>query len=419
MSNDVRTQSAGRKIAGLGTTMLIVAGLFGPLLLGLVASAPRASGGLSAPQPMGDPTSGWIPDVPVASDPVQAERNPSIITAANGDLYMAYETGISGSRDIYFTTSSDGGNSWTLPVAIAASGVNEVTPSIAQDPFSGRIFVAYAAGISGATPIHAAYSDDGITWTDRVVLPCGVLCVRPRIVSEYWNGTNNMVYVALSGQISANDWNMAVARSSDHGASWTWYESGLGPTDVRYQPDIAVQKGMDGVDRVFVFYRGGATFPGTTGYVEWSTTHGSSFAARASWYSNVYTPPAVAASHDGSSLLLAYSTNTPQVTWVQVPNPTDLTTFTGTWAFLPTAGVLPAVTVDGAGTVSTAIGGSYYLIAYDTGTGIFNVTAPVTLTSNADWSSPETVSDTAAIPSSTAYDLTITAQLRTGTWYPA
>ncbi|HEV8595127.1 MAG TPA: sialidase family protein [Thermoplasmata archaeon] len=418
MSHDARAPWAGTTIARLFGTTLLVASLFAGLLAGL-GYAPRASADVAPPTLLGDPSSGWIPDIPVMADPARAERNPSLTTAANGDLYMAFETDISGSRDVYFASSSDSGLTWTVPVAVATSGVDENSPSITTDPFTGRTFIAYQLGSSGATPIHAAYSDDRITWTDRVVLPCGVICIRPRIVSEYWNGTNNMVYVALSGRLSTNDWNTAIARSSDHGASWTWYESGLSATDVRYQPDIAVHKGSDGVDRVFVVYRGGAAFPGTTGYIEWSANHGSTWAPRAQWYSSVNTPPAIVAAHDGSSLLLAYSTASSQVTWAQVPNPRDLTTFTGTWDFLPTSGTQPALGVDGTGSTATTIGGRYYLVAHDLTGGLFNTTAPVTLSVPVDWSPEQTVTDTGASVSALWPELTITAQDRGGPWEPA
>jgi uncharacterized repeat protein (TIGR02543 family) len=398
---------------------LVIVTLIASLFATLGVWAPRASGGPVPPRLAGDGGSGWISDVAVVAAPAQAEGNASLTTAANGSLYMAFETGLSGTRDIYFTSSSDAGLTWTVPVAVADTGSEEVSPSITQDPFSGRTFIAYARGNSGATPIHAAYSDDLVIWNDRVVLSCGVICVRPRIVSEYWNGTNNLVYVALSGRISANDWNTAVARSLDHGDSWSYYESGLSASDVRYHPDLAVQKGADGVDRVFMFYRGGATFPGTTGYAEWSENHGATWGTRGAWINNVDTPISVVAAHDGSSLLFAYGTAPPQIVWGQVPNPQDLSSFTGTWSSLPTAGTQPALAVDGTGTTSTSVQGSYHMVAHDAVGSLFHVTAPVTLTSNADWSAPQTFSDTGAVPSGTSVELTVTSQDRGGVWYPA
>ena len=404
--------------AQLGATALVVATLMTTLLAGLAMWSRGAAAGAS-PRLDAAPGNGWIPDVPVAADPVHSERNPSLTTAADGDLYMAFDSDVSGSRGIYFTRSSDGGLTWSSPVVVADTASDEVTPSITQDPDSGRVFVAYELGTSGATPIHAAYSDDLVTWNDRVVLPCGVICVRPRIVSEYWNGPNNVVYVALSGRLSTNDWNTAVARSTNQGDSWTWYESGLGMTDVRYLPDIAVQKGSDGVDRVFVTYRGGTTFPGIDAYVEWSSNHGISWATRASWFSNVAGPIAIAAAHDGTSLLLAYNTSSPQLVWAQMPSPQDLSTFNGTWDFLPTAGTQPALSADGTGNTSTAIGGTYSLIAHDLTGSLFHVSAPVTLIANGDWSPPVTITDVGALPSAAYPDLSATSQNRIGAWHPA
>jgi len=266
--NESHASRASYGIANDGVRVFLIATLVMGLFAGLGAIAPRASAAGASPELTGFPASGWIPDVPVAADSVYSESDASVTTAANGNLYMAYQSNAGGNYDIYFTQSSDNGLTWSPPVPVVATATNEVSPSIAQDPFSGRTFVAYRAGISGATPIRAAYSDDLVTWFDRTVLPCGVACERPRIVSEYWRGANNVQYVALAGPISANDWNVAIARTLDEGNTWTWYESGLGPVDVRYQPDITVQKGSDGVDRVYLFYRGAASFPPTAGYAE-------------------------------------------------------------------------------------------------------------------------------------------------------
>jgi len=416
--NDRPTSRASRRIVNDCAKWSLVAVLLTSVFAGL-AAVPSASASDAVPGLLAAGGTGWIPDVPVATDPGYAESDPAVTTAANGNLYMAYQANGAGNYDIFFTESNDGGLTWAAPVPVVNSATDEVTPSIAQDPFTGRTFVAYAFGTSGATPIRVAYSDDLLTWTVRTVLPCGVYCERPRIVSEYWNGTNNIQYVALAGTLSANDWNVAVARSMDDGVTWTWYESGLGATDVRYQPDITVQKGSDGVDRVYLFYRGGATFPPSAGYAEWSQNHGASWGARAQWYSNAWSPPMTASAHDGSSLLLAYSTNLDQVTWAQIPDPRDLASFTGTWDFLPTAGTRPAVSVDGAGSTSTTIGGSYYLVAHDTAGAVFHTQAPVTLTTNADWSSPVTISDVGSLPSTTRPELAVTTQDRGGTWYPA
>ncbi len=399
---------------------LLITVMAASLLAGLGPFPPSASAGGAAPQPLGLPASGWISDVPVAADSLAAESDASVTTAASGDLYMAFQSNAAGNYDIYFTESGDGGLTWTPPVAVTSSATNEVSPSIAQDPYTGRTYIAYMFGISGSVPIRVAYSDDRITWTERTVLGCGVRCERPRIASEYWRGASNVQYVALAGPVGANDWNVAIARSLDDGNSWTWYESGLGPADVRFQPDVAVQRGTDGIDRVFAVYRGGATVAtANTLYVEWSTTYGASWAARANWFANVVSPPAIAASHDGTSLLVAYGTSTPEVAWAQAPYPQSLTTFNGTADVLPTLGSRPAVSADGVGMNATGVGGAYNLVAHDTAGALFHVQAPVTLTSNADWSAATVFTDAGAIPSVGAPDLSVTAQYRGTSWNPA
>jgi len=387
---------------------------------GLLLAAPPAAAGETPPRSLGDPGSGWIPDVRVEANG-SAQRRPSMTTHASGDLLMVYETNELGNVDVMFTRSSNGGLNWSTPIPVANGGADEVWPSIASDPESGRIFVAYQEGIAGGTTIMTTYSDDGAAWTPVIGFSCGVLCTRPRIASEYWNGSNNRQYIAFDGEVGASNWDVAVLRSETQGASWTFeYESSVPATDVRRQPDIAVFRGTDGVDRVAVFYRYGAAFPGTSGYMEWSADHGATWAGPSWWASNMDTPPVIAASHDGDSVLIAFNTAANEIWWAVDQDPTDLTwgggTSAGSWTG---AGANLALTVDGAGSTSLALGGSYHLVARSAASGdIIHTSAPVNVTAPADWTAIVTASDTPGQPSGTWPEKTATTASRGGSWWP-
>ncbi|MEK6851114.1 MAG: hypothetical protein AABY30_01105, partial [Candidatus Thermoplasmatota archaeon] len=70
-------------------------------LAGLFLPAPRAAAGDAPPRALGDPGSGWIPDVRVETN-ASAQRRPSMATHANGDLLMVYQTNELGNEDVMF-----------------------------------------------------------------------------------------------------------------------------------------------------------------------------------------------------------------------------------------------------------------------------------------------------------------------------
>ncbi len=409
--------------SGRGSGVALVATLAIALLAWSFAgpgSAPADAAGDGPPGVAGDPSSGWIPDIPVTTDP-NTDRRPALTTAANGTILAAYESNAAGNYDVMFQWSSNGGRTWSSPVAVTISATDEVFPSITTDPFSGRIFLTHQLGIVGGTTMMAAYSDDGMTWTRVTAFTCGVTCERPKIVSEYWNGASNRQYIVFAGPISVStDWNWAIVRSIDQGASWVYqYESGLGAVDVRQQPSIAVQRGSDAMDRVFVFYRSGASSPGISGSMQWSTNYAASWSAPSIWVSSVASALDIAASHDGDSVLVAYSTATNDVSWALDIDPTDATCCAGivTGQFA-NAGANVAVAADGTGSTSLAIGGNYHMIARDLSGHIAYSQAPVSLIAPGAWTALATVSDSGSSVSGTYSEKAATTWSQGGVWYP-
>lgn len=415
-------RSRARTGGGFGRRSFVALAVgFLAIAFGDLAPTGTASGGDPPAAPAGDAGSGWIWDVQVTTA-ASSERRPSLTSAANGDLLVAYESTAAGNPDVMFQRSTTFGRTWSAPIVVANSSTEEAHPSIAADPISGRIFVAYQLGIVGATTIMSAYSDDGVSWTAVTAFSCGVLCERPRIVSEYWNGASNRQYIVFAGEVSAGtDWNWVVVRSVDQGAVWTpMYESGFSAIDVRHHPAIAVQHGTDGTDRVMVFYRSGAAVPGTTGTMEWSEDYGATWTGLSNWAANVDSPPTVAASHDGDSVMVAYATAANDVTWAVHPDPTSLVWGVGSfWGAFPNTGSNVALAVDGAGSRNLTLGGRYHLVARSsTAAEIVYATAPTNLTGAADWTVPSTVSDTAGSVSVTYPEKTVTTVLRGSTWFP-
>jgi uncharacterized repeat protein (TIGR02543 family) len=154
--------------------------------------------------------------------------------------------------------------------------------------------------------------------------------------------------------------------------------------------------------------------------MEWSDDHGASWNGPSSWAAGVDTPPAVAASHDGDSVMVAYTNAAGLVTWAVDPDPTDLTWGAGTfWGSFGATGTYAALAVDGVGSTSPSIGGNYHLSARTSAAAIAYASAPVNLTGGAAWSPFSTPTD-AAVQVSAAYpERMMTTVLRAGTWWPA
>lgn len=360
-----------------------------------------------------------MPDANVAAN-ASYDARPALTTDANGDILMAYESAQAGNPDILFTRSSDAGLTWSTPVGVGVSGSDEVLPDITTDPFSGRIFITYQEGIAGATSILVSFSDDGgTTWAARTAFACVVLCERPRIASEYWNGANNRQYVVFAGEIGLGDWNWAIVGSTDQGDTWSFlYEGGTAATDVRSFPAITVQHGPDSVDRVVVFYRQGVTYPGANLWHEWSQDYGATW-FQGSWGVNVNSPITIAAAHDGSSLMVGYSTVSPanNIVWAIDRDVRTPGTFT-TWNWWVGRGYWPTLSVDGQGSTDTTIGGNYHLIAHDVGGNrVLYMRAPVTMQSQAAWTPVAVITDEVADASDTFREKGLTAHVRGGTWY--
>ncbi len=395
--------------------------LLGVVLLGSLSIPPPARAGAPAVDVLGASGSGWIADV-VVDGAGGSQRNPALATGPGGLLLTAYEDASAGNGDILLRMSADAGLTWTPAIPIASTASAEVNPTVAFDPFSGRMFIAWQLGTAGATAIMSAYSDDGATWVTGTAFACGVLCERPRIASEYWRGASNYQYIVFAGQLSANDWDVAFLRSVNQGQSWSLlFEDSTAVADTRFQPEIAVQRGTDAVGRVVIAYRAG-TSPATAGdlFLEWSEDYGATWQPRTQWaLADVDSPLTLKASHDGDSLMVAYSRAANDITWIVDQDPTSLAWDTSnSLDRFYGAGYWPALAVDGDGTTDTTIGGRYHLVAHDAGgLDLIYAAAHTTMTAQSDWSAPAVTTDTTADASDSYILKSVATQLR-GAWYP-
>ena len=197
-----------------------------------------------APDPVGEPTT-WNQIKPA-------------IDSHGQQVFAVWEDGRNGgvfNRDIYFSRSLNGGETWSRPTVRVnwddpiSHDADQISPDITYDPThgtgNGRLYAVWQDEREHpeleSFDIFFAYSDDlGATWSPGVKLndDVGVATqLNPAVTvgkSEFLNETVNHVYVVWQDRRNGND-DIYLARSDDGGATWS---SNYFVTD---DPDMTLQ----------------------------------------------------------------------------------------------------------------------------------------------------------------------------------
>jgi len=165
----------------------------------------------------------WIADVKVNDDSPHEKISPSFAVDESGIIYAAWEDerdSLEGSH-IYFTKSTDGGNTWTVP----NTRVDDVPvacycyePCLALGP-SGIIYVAWRDDREMHWKDFISWStDSGLTWAPAVRINDFSAAYRwsPSITV----GDSGYVYAVWHQDLSDSD-GVYFAESTDGGNTWT------------------------------------------------------------------------------------------------------------------------------------------------------------------------------------------------------
>ncbi|MFQ6060427.1 MAG: hypothetical protein ACE5KV_03895, partial [Thermoplasmata archaeon] len=119
--------------------------------------------GLPDPEPLDAPF--LAADILVYDDPANSEKNVSMATMSNGDIYIVYDHDIgTGLRDVYVSKSTDGGSTWAKRDIAVDAGEDESCPSIASS-YSTVFGMELLYVWYGNPQMEFAWSSDGDTWT--------------------------------------------------------------------------------------------------------------------------------------------------------------------------------------------------------------------------------------------------------------
>jgi len=145
----------------------------------------------------------------------------AIAVDRTGNINVAWYEHEASNLDIYFTRSTDHGNSWSRPVLVL-SGVYSITifprPAIAVDR-DGNIYIAFSnsAGVS-TYPDNDVYiirsSDNGLSWTQPLNISNNPKPNFSLVIAV--DGSN--IY---TGWLEAEDYKVHFGRSTDTGETWS------------------------------------------------------------------------------------------------------------------------------------------------------------------------------------------------------
>lgn len=120
------------------------------------------------------------------------------------------------SGDLWLTRSSNGGQTWSTPVAIIASAASERHPALIEaSPGNFTLFYLKGTGSNSSYRLWRATSSDGVSFSEQGVLDLGWSTggeINPHVI-RHADGLLTMTYQRLSGGVY-------IAQSTDGGATW-------------------------------------------------------------------------------------------------------------------------------------------------------------------------------------------------------
>ncbi len=433
------SKSNGRLgVFAIGMFLMLFSSVLGTgwISLSAVAGTPKTDWtGEPGPEPMGGWGSGWINDT--IFDPLGVDCwNPALATGPGNTLHAAVQCNVAvGAWNIFYSVSSDGGETWGGWDLVANSPDDETNPDISVHPTQGRIFVAYERLVAaGDHDVYVAYSDDGMTWTN-VLVPTGAgNQINPSVLTEHDNtGAFYDTWVALEYQIDPDNVNVNVWRSTDQGASWilSLNQGGL-DADVYSDPDLAYMQCADFFDRLYVVYRHGIDSTDITDIAyDVSEDDGATWLGYTlirSGATDTVSWPTVASSRDGDKVMAAWTVNAAD-SFIQYSYDHDPTVPLAGWTApvargnTPTNGfpdLAPEIKTDGEGIYDDTIGGTFYLI-WTRGNTQYDIVISTSTSTGGGFAGMTPITDLTTTPSG-AYPvkgLTTRMGPDDGIWYPA
>ncbi len=190
--------------------------------------------------PIEPPPSVYNPDYPVNdhteifTDTGVSQVKPALASTGDGTwLFSAWEDGRHGglfNRRIYFSRSANQAQTWAddwlldqdPAIDPNAVSLNQVSPDLAYDAASGRLYAVWQDGRNGHYDIYFAYStNNGLTWQPQPARKLNDdVGSANQLNPSLAVGPDQEVYVVWQDQRNGND-DVYLVRSDTLGASWS------------------------------------------------------------------------------------------------------------------------------------------------------------------------------------------------------
>jgi hypothetical protein len=158
----------------------------------------------------------WSADSPIDLGGMWS-YHPAIAQTDDGKIWVAFYSYESGNPDIWYTTSSDGGVTWSAPSQITTDYDSDYDPAITVTA-DGKIWVVWCSYRSGNDDIwYKMSADGGMTWSDDNQLTTDPNWDYSPVITQTDDGTVWVVWE--SGQSGGSD--LWYRTSSDGGGTWS------------------------------------------------------------------------------------------------------------------------------------------------------------------------------------------------------
>jgi hypothetical protein len=140
--------------------------------------------------------------------------DPDMTFGSGSSIYVVYSSSVSGNSEIYFTKSTDSGNTWSGEKRVTWNAGNSFRPLIAHES-TGNIHVIWADDSTGSYQVlYRKSTNDGATWypTKRMTWTS-----KPAFRLAMTVDSTDTIYVFFE----LGYYDIYLKKSTDSGASWT------------------------------------------------------------------------------------------------------------------------------------------------------------------------------------------------------
>ena len=158
----------------------------------------------------------WSDDTRLTTSPGTDEM-PSVMQASDETIWVVWSSYRTGDFEVFYKTSSDNGVYWSGDTRLTNYTGRDVDPHITQ-LMDGRIWVIWHRDVEGNFDLfYTTSSDNGVSWSDEDQLTTNPSWDLSPSITQTWDG---MIWVVWSSY-RTGDFEVFYKTSSDNGVYWS------------------------------------------------------------------------------------------------------------------------------------------------------------------------------------------------------